>query len=218
MTLHSLYRREQRRLLSCPIVGVAVSGWSVADLRHRAWSAIEACDECADDDVFGRFAARLSYVSGDFGDAATFQRVGAAIGEACTPVFYLEVPPFVSGPMIEGLIGAGLTKTGRVVVEKPFGHDLASARALAEEIHTVAGVVQRAGSCRFGSDPATSVLSADCRAHELDNVCVVDAGFFPRIGAVTPALTAIANALRVGGHLLKRMGAQWPRPEPAHAA
>jgi glucose-6-phosphate 1-dehydrogenase len=158
MTFHSLYRREQRGLLSCPIVGVAESGWSVADLRHRAWSAIEACDECADDDVFGRFAARLSYVSGDFGDAATFQRVGAAIGEACTPVFYLEVPPFVSGPMIEGLIGAGLTKTGRVVVEKPSGHDSVSARALAEEIHTVAGVAHRAGTCRFGSDPSTSVL------------------------------------------------------------
>ena len=218
MTFQSLYRLAQRGLLSCPIVGVAVSGWSVADLRDHAGSAIEASGERVDDEVFDRFAARLSYVSGDFGDAATFERVGAAIGEACTPVFYLEIPPFLFGRVIKGRTGAGLTKTGRVVVEKPVCHDLVSARALVEEIHTVAGVAHQAGTCRFGSDPATSVLNPDCRAHELDNLCVVDTGFFPSIGAVKPALTATANGLRVGDHLLKRMGAQWPRPEPAYAA
>jgi choline dehydrogenase-like flavoprotein len=71
----------------------------------------------------------------------------------------------------------------------------------------VAGCAHQAGTCRFGSDPATSVLDANCRAHELDNLYVVDTSFFPSIGAVNPALTAMANALRVGDHLLERLGA-----------
>ena len=70
----------------------------------------------------------------------------------------------------------------------------------------VAGVAHQAGTCRFGNDPATSVLDANCRAHEVDNLYVVDTSFFPSIG-VNPALTAMANALRVGDHLLDRMGA-----------
>jgi choline dehydrogenase-like flavoprotein len=69
----------------------------------------------------------------------------------------------------------------------------------------VAGVAHQAGTCRFGSDPADSVLNRDCRAHELDNLYVVDTSIFPSIGAVNPALTAMANALRVGDHLLERM-------------
>jgi choline dehydrogenase-like flavoprotein len=69
----------------------------------------------------------------------------------------------------------------------------------------VAGCAHQAGTCRFGSDPATSVLNTDCRAHELDNLYVVDTSFFPSIGAVNPALTAMANALRVGDHVLERL-------------
>jgi glucose-6-phosphate 1-dehydrogenase len=135
MTFHSLYRLERRGLLSCPIVGVAVNDWSVEDLRSHARAAIEACGETIDAEVFDRLSARLSYVSGDFGDAETYQAVARAIGEARSPVFYLEIPPFLFGGVIKGLSDAGLTKTGRVVVEKPFGHDLASARELADEIH-----------------------------------------------------------------------------------
>jgi choline dehydrogenase-like flavoprotein len=70
----------------------------------------------------------------------------------------------------------------------------------------IAGVGHQAGTCRFGEDPATSVLDPDCKAHELDNLYAVDTSFFPSIGAVNPALTAIANAIRVGEHLLERMG------------
>jgi choline dehydrogenase-like flavoprotein len=76
-------------------------------------------------------------------------------------------------------------------------------------------VAHQAGTCRFGSDLGTSVLNVDCRAHELDNLYVVDTSFFPSIGAVNPALTAMANALRVGNHLLERMGA--PRKEVSYA-
>ena len=71
----------------------------------------------------------------------------------------------------------------------------------------VAGCAHQAGTCRFGSDPVTSVLNTDCRAHEVDNLYVVDTSIFPSIGAVNPALTAMANSLRVGDHLLSRMGA-----------
>ncbi|HEX2370571.1 MAG TPA: GMC family oxidoreductase [Acidimicrobiia bacterium] len=71
----------------------------------------------------------------------------------------------------------------------------------------VAGVAHQAGTCRFGDDPDTSVLDVNCKAHELDNLYVVDTSIFPSIGAVNPALTAMANALRVGDHLLERLGA-----------
>jgi choline dehydrogenase-like flavoprotein len=70
-----------------------------------------------------------------------------------------------------------------------------------------AGCAHQAGTCRFGSDPADSVLNTDCRAHELDNLYVVDTSIFPNIGAVNPALTAMANSLRVGDHLLERLAA-----------
>ena len=69
----------------------------------------------------------------------------------------------------------------------------------------VAGVAHQAGTCRFGADPETSVLNQQCKAHELDNLYVVDTSFFPSISAVNPALTAMANALRVGDHLLERL-------------
>ena len=78
----------------------------------------------------------------------------------------------------------------------------------------VAGVAHQAGTCRFGADPAASVLNTDCKAHELDNLYVVDTSFFPSIGAVNPALTAMANALRVGDHLLERIGAAPAAQEP----
>ncbi len=70
----------------------------------------------------------------------------------------------------------------------------------------LAGCAHQAGTCRFGDDPATSVLDRDCKAHEIDNLYVVDTSFFVSIGAVNPSLTAIANALRVGDHLLRRLG------------
>ena len=78
----------------------------------------------------------------------------------------------------------------------------------------VAGVAHQAGTCRFGTDPETSVLNSDCRAHELDNLYVVDTSFFPSIGAVNPALTAMANGLRVGDHLLERLGAAGAQEAP----
>jgi glucose-6-phosphate 1-dehydrogenase len=135
MTFHSLYRLELRGLLDCPILGVAADDWTVEDLRKRAHTSIEECGEQIDERVFRRFAERLSYVSGDFADEGTYARVADALGDAQAPVFYLEIPPFLFGTVIKGLAISGVTKNARVVVEKPFGHDLQSARALAAEIH-----------------------------------------------------------------------------------
>lgn len=136
MTLRSLYRLERRGLLNCPIVGVAVDQWSTDDLRKHARDAIAATGEHIDDKVFARFARRLSYVSGDFAQAATFQAVARAIGDAKTPVYYLEIPPALFASVVDSLAAAQiLPASARVVVEKPFGHDLVSARMLAAELH-----------------------------------------------------------------------------------
>jgi glucose-6-phosphate 1-dehydrogenase len=135
MTFTSLYRLERRGLLDCPIIGVAVDDWTADQLRNHARIAITATGEELDENVFERFANRLSYVAGDFADPATYERVSAALGEAHSPVFYLEIPPFLFGRVVKGLADAGLTKNARVVVEKPFGHDVESARELADELH-----------------------------------------------------------------------------------
>jgi glucose-6-phosphate 1-dehydrogenase len=136
MTFNSLYRLEARGLLDCPIVGVAFDDWSDEDLRDHARKAIQTSSgKNPDPKVFNRLAKRLSYVQGDFSEADTYERVAAKIKGARTPVFYLEIPPSLFGMTIKGLHDAGLTKSARVVVEKPFGHDLESARQLAREIH-----------------------------------------------------------------------------------
>ena len=135
MTFHSLYRLEQRGLLDCPIVGVAFDDWTLEQLVQRARDSIVATGEDLDEEVFARFAKRLSYQHGDFTDDATYARVAEAIENATTPVFYLEVPPSLFGTVVGGLAKAGVTANARVVVEKPFGHDTASARALAAELH-----------------------------------------------------------------------------------
>jgi len=135
MTFRSLYRLEARGLLDCQIVGVAVNDWSLPQLVERARESIEGTGEKLDKEVFDRFAARLSYVHGDFTDPATYQSVGDAIKGAECPVFYLEIPPFLFGTVVKGLAEADLTSSARVVVEKPFGHDQTSARELAQELH-----------------------------------------------------------------------------------
>ena len=135
MTFRSLYRLEKRGLLDCPIVGVAFDDWTVEQLVERARESIVGTGEQLDEGVFKRLADRFSYVQGDFSDDAMYARVGKAIEGKTTPVFYLEIPPSLFAMVIKGLAGAGLTKSARIVVEKPFGNDLASAHALAAELH-----------------------------------------------------------------------------------
>jgi glucose-6-phosphate 1-dehydrogenase len=137
MTYRSLYRLEQRGLLDCPIVGVAFDDWTLEQLVDRARDSILATGEELDDDVFARLAKRLSYHHGDFTDPATYAAVAEAVSGMERPVFYLEIPPSLFGTVVGGLAQAGLTESARVVVEKPFGHDLASARELNATLHAL---------------------------------------------------------------------------------
>ena len=136
MTYRALYRLEAGGLLECPVVGVAFEDWTREQLVERARDAISEAEEL-DEEVFARFAGKLSYLHGDFADAATYAEVAKALEGKERPVFYLEVPPSLFGTVVSGLAGAGLTTNARVVVEKPFGHDLASARALNETLHAL---------------------------------------------------------------------------------
>ncbi len=142
MTFRALYRLEAGGKLDCPIVGVAIDEWDTAQLRRHAHEAIATTVSDPDEDVFNRLAARLTYIQGDYADAATFERVGEAIGEAKRPVFYLEIPPSLFATVVHGLGEAGLTENARVVIEKPFGHDLESARALNADLCEVLGEEQ----------------------------------------------------------------------------
>ena len=136
MTLRALYRLERRKLLDCPVIGVASSDWSDQRLREHARRSIEETGEKVNDRVFNRFARRLQYVSGDLGDDATYERLADALGDASFPAFYLEIPPSLFATAIAGLSKRGLVSHGeRVIVEKPFGQDLASARALSRDLH-----------------------------------------------------------------------------------
>ena len=131
----ALCRLVTRGRLSVPIVGVARSAWSDDQLRAFARDAVVKRLGPVPEPELDAFADRLSYVSGDYGDPATFERLREKLGAARHPVFYLAIPPSMFDQVISGLMGAGLHKGARVVVEKPFGRDLASARQLNACLH-----------------------------------------------------------------------------------
>jgi glucose-6-phosphate 1-dehydrogenase len=136
MTLRSLYRLERRGQLDCPVIGVARSDWSDQRLREHARKSIQETGEKISERVFARFARRLSYVGGEFDGADTYDRVATALGDASNPAFYLEIPPSLFATVVKQLSEHELCSHGRrVVVEKPFGNDLASARALSRDLH-----------------------------------------------------------------------------------
>ncbi|GAA2027733.1 glucose-6-phosphate dehydrogenase [Agromyces tropicus] len=136
-TFQSLYRMERRELLECPIVGVAFEDWTKDRLVERARESISAEEDHLDERVFRRLVDRISYVHGDFGTPNTYDRLREAMGGAEHPLFYLEVPPNLFATVVKGVAGAGLAGNARFVIEKPFGHDLDSANALADELHSV---------------------------------------------------------------------------------
>jgi glucose-6-phosphate 1-dehydrogenase len=137
MTFQALYRLEHRGLLQCPIVGVASDDISVEELVNRARKAIEGAGEKVDDKVFGRFAGRLSYLHGDVTDSALYDALKKQIGSKHHCLFYLEMPPSLFAPIVENLAKAELLNGSRVAVEKPFGHDLTSARELNARLRAV---------------------------------------------------------------------------------
>jgi glucose-6-phosphate 1-dehydrogenase len=137
MTFRALYRMQRAGTLKCPVVGVALDEWDDEALRRHARAAVEATVEEPDAKALDAMLARLSYVQGDYADDATFERVKKALGNAKQPVFYLEIPPSLFATVVKGLGKAGLVDRAHVVIEKPFGHDLESARALNEELREV---------------------------------------------------------------------------------
>ena len=138
MTLPALYRLEARGQLNCAILGVGRGEVSVADLRARARLAVEQTGLPVDDVVFERLAERLGYVRGDLDDPVLYEAIREEI-RYCgpPPLFYLETPPSQFAGIVHRLGHAGLTDGARVVIEKPFGSDLASARQLNRDIHEV---------------------------------------------------------------------------------
>jgi glucose-6-phosphate 1-dehydrogenase len=136
MTFRALYRLQARDLLPCPVIGVAVDDWSDEQLRQRARESIETSGEELDDEVFQQFASKLHYQSGDFSADETYQQLAKTLERFKQPVFYLEIPPSLFATVVGGLAKAELVShEERVVVEKPFGHDLESARQLAADLH-----------------------------------------------------------------------------------
>ena len=122
--LQSLTRRGR---LDMPVIGVAKSGWTVDQLRERARQSLEEHGG-VDEEAFARLSANLRYVDGDYQDPATFQAIRKELGSAQRPAHYLAIPPMLFGVVVEQLAKSGCAKDGRVIIEKPFGHDLASAR------------------------------------------------------------------------------------------
>jgi len=137
MTFPSLYQLERRGVLQVPVIGVALSDWDDEAMRNHARDAIVAAGVALDDGVFRRLAARMRFIKGDYGDQGTFLRLKELLGGAKHPLFYLEIPPSLFEKVVLQLHAVGLTEGARVVIEKPFGHVLASARALNKSLLSV---------------------------------------------------------------------------------
>jgi glucose-6-phosphate 1-dehydrogenase len=126
----ALYALAKQRVLNVPMIGVASSKWSLAQLRKRAEDGIRKSGRIDDRPALHRVLSLLCYVDGDYNDASTFKALKEALGKARRPAHYLAIPPALFATVLKGLGAAGLADQARVIVEKPFGHDLASAQAL----------------------------------------------------------------------------------------
>src|SRR5262245_31332923 len=119
----------KRGHLNVPVIGVAGQAWSLDQLRARAKDSVEKHGGL-DPAAFAKLSGLLKYVSGDYADRSTFDSIRKELGQAQRPAHYLAIPPVLFGPVVEHLEHSGCAKDARVVIEKPFGHDLGSARAL----------------------------------------------------------------------------------------
>jgi glucose-6-phosphate 1-dehydrogenase len=133
-TLQSMVKRGT---LDVPVIGVAKSGWNVDQLRDRARKSIQEHGGGVDEKAFGKLSSLLQYIDGDYSDPGTFAKLRAALGKAAHPTHYLAIPPSLFATVIEQLGKSGAADGARVVIEKPFGHDLESARELNRVLHTV---------------------------------------------------------------------------------
>ena len=133
----ALYAMVRRGTLKEPVVGVALDDWNVDKLRERARDGIEKSVGKIDEKAFDKLAGLMRYVSGDYRDQATFEKLKEALGGKGRPLYYLAIPPSMFEPVIQGLEQAEAAGNARLMVEKPFGRDLASARWLNRVLHLV---------------------------------------------------------------------------------
>ena len=137
--LHSMVKRGR---LSVPVIGVARSGWSLERLVERARASVEEHGGGVDPAAFATLASLMRYVEGDYNNPATYSAIRKQLGAATRPAHYLAIPPSLFATVVDGLAVAGCVTHGRVIIEKPFGRDLASARELNETLHRVFGESQ----------------------------------------------------------------------------
>jgi glucose-6-phosphate 1-dehydrogenase len=131
----ALQRLAKRGKLEIPVVGVAKSGWNLQQLQERAKDSVENYGGL-DAEGFPKLISKLKYIDGDYGDPATFAKLRHELGASKHPLHYLAIPPFLFAEVLKQLKASGCAVGGRVVIEKPFGHDLASAHTLSEVVHT----------------------------------------------------------------------------------
>jgi len=132
--LHSMVRHGS---LKVPVIGVANSGWGIEELRERARDSIHRFGGGVDDAAFAQLVQLLHYVDGDYRNPGTFSQLREHLGKAERPAHYLAIPPSLFGFVTQALHNSGCATDARIIVEKPFGRDLASARLLNDTLHTV---------------------------------------------------------------------------------
>ncbi|MFF4243583.1 glucose-6-phosphate dehydrogenase [Streptomyces sp. NPDC001822] len=137
MTLRSLYLLEAEGYLECPVVGVAHEDYSDEQITNMIEQAVRTKGDDVDEGALRRLTERISYLQGDFEDPDTYRRLAERLEGTDRPLFYLEIPPDLFAGVVAGLGDEGLTGQCRVLIEKPFGHDLASARDLNVELHQI---------------------------------------------------------------------------------
>lgn len=130
----ALYALVHRGGLDIPIIGMARAGWNLERLKERARESLEHAGEF-ESECFAKLASQLRYVDGDYADPSTYQRLRKELGLARRPIHYLAVPPSLFASVVQGLAQSGCAENARVIVEKPFGRDLASAKALDVTLH-----------------------------------------------------------------------------------
>ena len=154
----ALHALVQRGRLDIPIVGMGRSGWNLEKLKERARDSIQKRGGF-EADAFEKLAAKLRYIDGDYNDPATYQRLREVLADAQRPLHYLAIPPSMFATVAEGLAKSGCSKGARIVVEKPFGRDLASAHALNR---TIQQFFPESAVCRIdhflGKEPVQNLL------------------------------------------------------------